>query len=169
MSTRKLSRLFAVAFLVTFPLVLLAQITTISGRITDADTEQPLPGASVTIEGTRLGTAADVNGEYQINLLGGMAALGDELTLKANFIGYTSQTATIVVQVEPITQNFALQVDVLELESVFVTGMGGLQVKGKLGTAVSKVKPEEIVAADDANLNEIPLSKMKRDLGRGGW
>ncbi|UCH10741.1 MAG: SusC/RagA family TonB-linked outer membrane protein [Fidelibacterota bacterium] len=145
------SRLLVLAFLITFPLVLSAQITTISGRVTDAVTEQPLPGANVTIEGTRLGTATDVNGNYRINLLAGIAALGDELTLKADFIGYMSQTATIVVQVEPITRNFELDVDVLELESVVVTGLG-TQTKERLGVTISKVKAEEIVAADDVNL-----------------
>jgi hypothetical protein len=38
----------------------------LSGLITDADTKEPLIGANVLIEGTSVGAATDINGEYFI-------------------------------------------------------------------------------------------------------
>ena len=43
---------------------LIAQNGSISGRVTDADTGDPLVGANVIIVGTNLGAATDINGEY---------------------------------------------------------------------------------------------------------
>ncbi|MEN8194623.1 MAG: carboxypeptidase-like regulatory domain-containing protein, partial [Bacteroidota bacterium] len=39
----------------------------ISGTITDAETGEPLPGINILIEGTTMGAASDINGEYLIN------------------------------------------------------------------------------------------------------
>ncbi len=45
-----------------------AQTTTgkVSGRVTDARTEEALAGVSVAVVGTRLGAVTDANGEYTI-------------------------------------------------------------------------------------------------------
>jgi len=43
-----------------------AQTGTISGTVRDAVTGEALPGASVLIEGMRLGAAADINGRFVI-------------------------------------------------------------------------------------------------------
>ena len=38
----------------------------IAGRITDAETGEPLPGANIQLEGTSLGAASDLQGNYEI-------------------------------------------------------------------------------------------------------
>lgn len=63
----------------------------ISGRIVDAETGDPLPGANVVIEGTQQGAATDMDGYYFIiNVRPG------EYTLKASMIGYQTTTTTNV-------------------------------------------------------------------------
>mgnify|MGYP001130140059 CR=1 FL=1 len=48
------------------PLSALAQNTTLIGKITDGITGEPLPGASVLVEGTSYGVATNLEGEYII-------------------------------------------------------------------------------------------------------
>ncbi|WP_418894270.1 TonB-dependent receptor domain-containing protein [Limibacterium fermenti] len=63
----------------------LAQHGTIKGKITDAKTKEALIGASVLIEGTTNGAAADLDGGFVIaNISPG------NYILKATYIGYTS-------------------------------------------------------------------------------
>jgi TonB-linked SusC/RagA family outer membrane protein len=133
------------------------QVATIRGVVTD-DVGNPLAGANVYIEGTNLGAASGTNGEYSFNVPPS-AVLGQEVQLKARFIGYRSKTATIRLSPGTITQNFALAVDVLELESIVVTGMGvGIQ-KEKLGVTIAKVKPELVTRSDEVNVVEALAGK----------
>jgi len=43
-----------------------AQYGKISGKVVDKETKEPLIGASVVIQGTTLGAATDINGNYVI-------------------------------------------------------------------------------------------------------
>ncbi|MBK7980439.1 MAG: carboxypeptidase-like regulatory domain-containing protein [Ignavibacteriae bacterium] len=50
-----------------FPFILFGGVTgKISGVIKDSQTGEPLIGANILIEGTNLGAATDVNGNYVI-------------------------------------------------------------------------------------------------------
>jgi outer membrane receptor protein involved in Fe transport len=58
----------------------------ISGKITDKETKEVLVGANVSIEGTTLGAATDINGEYSIlNVPVGVYAV------RVTFVGYAPQ------------------------------------------------------------------------------
>jgi hypothetical protein len=70
---------------------LIAQNGSVSGRVTDADTGDPLVDANVLVVGTNLGAAADVNGEYSISSV----PAGDQ-RLNANYIGYASSSVKYV-------------------------------------------------------------------------
>src|SRR5690625_7507745 len=43
------------------------QQITISGTVTDIRTGEPLPGANILVEGTTIGTSADLQGFYEIS------------------------------------------------------------------------------------------------------
>lgn len=62
-----------------------ANTRTISGTVFNANDNQPLPGVSVTVQGSKTGTQTDVTGKYKITLPEGKS------TLLFNFIGYTAQ------------------------------------------------------------------------------
>jgi len=65
---------------------------TITGRITDEDTQEGIIGANIVLVNTRLGTATDMNGYFQIiNIPPG------EYILMATVIGYESARKTIIV------------------------------------------------------------------------
>ena len=57
---------FVLALLATPALALAQNTGKVSGVVTDADTGEPLPGASVVVVGTQLGTISDVDGNYFI-------------------------------------------------------------------------------------------------------
>ena len=73
------------AFLVVLMLsssLIFAQ-NSISGSVSDAN-NNPIPGATIVVEGTNIGVVTDFDGNYQIN-----ASTGDQLTFSS--LGFSSQ------------------------------------------------------------------------------
>ena len=58
---------FTLTLLVVLFLSVAAVAGTVTGKITEAGTNDVLPGANVTIEGTRIGAASGTNGVYTIS------------------------------------------------------------------------------------------------------
>lgn len=69
---------------------------TISGRITDAPTGQPLPGAEVFVSGQTTSVIADIGGAYTF-LLPGDGWDGREVRVRAELAGYQSVERTVVI------------------------------------------------------------------------
>jgi TonB-linked SusC/RagA family outer membrane protein len=107
--------------------------TTISGRVLD-ETNQPIPGVSVTISGTTVGTVTDANGRYRLNVPEAYA--GRRITF--SFIGYVNQDIAIAGRAEI---NVSLKADNTSLNEVVVVGFGTqkrINVTGAVGTISSK-------------------------------
>ncbi len=64
----------------------------ISGYITDKESGEPLIGANVLVEGTKLGSATDVNGKYYIDNVPVKSYI-----VRASYIGYRSEAININV------------------------------------------------------------------------
>lgn len=84
------------------------------GKITD-DKNEVLPGVTVLIKGTNIGTTTDVNGSYSIPVPGG------NNTLLVSYIGYQTQEIAINSRTEI---NVSLIPDAKALEEVVVVGYG---------------------------------------------
>src|SRR6218665_45619 len=116
--------------------------TTVSGRITDAKTGEPLPGAHVTVKGTANGTISDSDGKYALTVEEQNAAL-----VFAS-IGYASQEA-------PIGSRSVIDIQMAiaskQLDEVVVVGYG-MQKKASLTSAVSSVKTDEFKEVPYANI-----------------
>ncbi len=56
----------------------------IKGTVIDADYNNPLPGASIVVKGTNLGTLTDVNGDFLLKVD------KQEVTLVISFVGYST-------------------------------------------------------------------------------
>ena len=109
-----------VAFLI-IPSLATAQEGEITGTISDASTEQSLPGASVLILESQVGTSADVEGDYTIT-----GVEPGEKTLRVSFVGYQTMERTITLEPgETVTADFQLQPTAQDLEEVVVTGVSG--------------------------------------------
>ncbi|MCS7082217.1 MAG: carboxypeptidase-like regulatory domain-containing protein [Bacteroidota bacterium] len=98
-----------IAFGLLFPFWAWAQTGKLAGRVTDARTGEPLPGASVVLEGTTLGTAADANGNYFI-----LAIPPGIYTVRVSFVGYETRRIEGVV----INANFTRELNVALREQV---------------------------------------------------
>jgi TonB-linked SusC/RagA family outer membrane protein len=108
-----------------------AQEKTYSGVV--ADESGPLPGVSVVIVGTSMGSETDFEGMYQID-----AKPGDQLQF--SYIGM--QTVTITLG-DDLAMDVMMQGDNL-LEEVVVTGLGIKREKQALGYAVSEVDAAQL-------------------------
>ncbi|MBD3289601.1 TonB-dependent receptor [candidate division KSB1 bacterium] len=91
----------------------------LAGRVIDKQTNEPLPGANITIIGTELGAATDIEGDYFIlNIYPGT------YQIKARMMGYQAVTIpNVKITVDRTTRiNFELSQEVLDLgETVIVT------------------------------------------------
>jgi len=130
---------------------LFAQLT-ISGKVTASDEKSSLPGATVLIKGTSIGTVTDVEGNYQLGVS------GNEDILVFSFVGYKTKEVKIgnnnVVDV-------ALEVDVATLEGVVVIGYGSQEKKVVTGS-ISSIKSKDL---DNAPINRIEQALQGRVSG----
>ncbi|EIM75711.1 TonB-dependent receptor plug [Nitritalea halalkaliphila LW7] len=94
----------------------------------------PIPGASVIVKGTQIGTATDLDGAFTLNVPEGSNVL------QVSFIGMTSREVTIGNRSKV---DVTLDPDVETMEEVIVTGYG-VQRKREVTGAVSSVKGELI-------------------------
>lgn len=85
----------------------------VTGHVVD-EKNQPLPFVSVFIAGTSIGTTANVEGEYRLDLNQGT----HELTYK--MIGYTAKVEKVVVQNSTVTLNIQLNQETVNLKAVVI-------------------------------------------------
>ena len=64
---------------------------TLAGTVTDAETGEPLPGATVVLAGTQPGVATDLEGRYEIT-----GIRPGRYTVRFSFIGFVTQEAEAV-------------------------------------------------------------------------
>jgi TonB-dependent starch-binding outer membrane protein SusC len=107
-----------------------AAIVPITGRVSDEKGEG-LPGVSVVVKGTTIGTTTDVSGSYNLNVP------DDATTLVLSFIGYITQEVAINNRT---TIDVALAPDVEALAEVVVIGYQTVRRQDLTG-AVSVVNP----------------------------
>ncbi len=124
-----------------------AQVSSISGRITDASTGEPLPGANILLVGTNRGAASDLAGNYQIeNVIPG------EYTLRITYIGYRNIEQAVRIDASPVVLNIALETDLLRLDEVVVTALGILREERSIGYSIQSVSGEDLVKSTESNL-----------------
>ncbi|MCK5147645.1 carboxypeptidase-like regulatory domain-containing protein [bacterium] len=101
-------------FLITFaiPITLFSQ--SISGYVGDHETGTKLPYTNISIAGTNSGTTTNADGYFQMKLRPGL------YKLLFQHIGYTSHTAEIIIENEPLTLNVKLHSQVLPMNAVTV-------------------------------------------------
>tara|TARA_B100000575_G_scaffold278377_1_gene265626 strand:- start:6917 stop:10003 length:3087 start_codon:yes stop_codon:yes gene_type:complete len=115
---------------------------TISGSVSDGS-NNPIPGATIVIEGTTTGVVTDFDGNYQIN-----ASTGDQLTFSS--LGFASQTVTIGNQTQ-INVVLAASVDILD--EVVVSGYQ-TQQRRSLSGAIGTLDTEEAIKTQVTNAAE---------------
>ncbi|WP_107830636.1 TonB-dependent receptor [Mucilaginibacter yixingensis] len=140
-----------------------AQERKITGKVTDANKGEPIPGATVSVKGKKQKVATDVNGNYTIS------ADPAKDVLVVSFIGYKEQSL-------PIGGKSAVNVTILEdtqgLNEVVVVGYGTVKKRDLTGSVVS-VRAADITANPVTNVMEslqgkIPGMDINRTSGAVG-
>jgi TonB-linked SusC/RagA family outer membrane protein len=118
-----------------------AQQGTITGRVTDQASGQPLVGARVTVVGTALVAASRAEGRYVIpNVPPG------QVTVRATFIGYAGATRSVAVGPgEAASADLVLVLTPYSLDEVVVTATGE-QTKRQVGNVINSIQAESLVA-----------------------
>jgi len=113
------------------------QQRTITGTVTGAEDGEPIVGATVTVKGTSVGTATDIDGKYQIS-----AAPGSVLEFRFVGMGTTEVTVGTSNVIDVI-----LEYELLGVNEVVVTGYG---------TAIKRTVSGAITKVDTKGLAETP-------------
>jgi len=135
-------------FLLVFILALsifssIAQTRVINGTVSSSDDGLPIPGVSVSVKGTTMGSITDANGNFAITVPESAKAL------VFSFVGMQTQEVSISSSTKI---NVILKSEVIGVEEVVVTAMGIKRDKKALGYSVSEFKGEDFgnVGNEDA-------------------
>lgn len=125
---------------------------TITGKVITVESQEPLPGANVSIIGTMRGASTNVNGVYFLNIPPGT------YKVRASFIGYGSVEKEVrVVSGEKVTVDFELPESPVEFgESLVVLGSRTAR------TAVETPVPVDVIAP--AAIRESPITELNQTL-----
>ncbi len=124
-------------------LVVNAQTKVVTGSVTSSDDGQPIPGVSVSVRGTTLGTITNIDGIFELTVP------DDARTLVFSFVGMKNYEVEIGSQT---TFNVTMETDVFGLDEVVVTALGQTREKKGLGYSVQDVSGDELVTAREANV-----------------
>jgi TonB-linked SusC/RagA family outer membrane protein len=118
-----------------------AQNRQITGQVTDG--KEPVIGASVSVKGTSIGTATDVNGRYTLTI----PASAQTLLVKA--VGMKSQELSIAGLSEI---NVKMGPDVVKLDETVITAFGIERERKTLGYSQQKVSGDELRKSGEQNM-----------------
>jgi len=122
---------------------------TVKGKVIDENGE-PLPGATIQVKGTSIGTSADIDGNFSLSV-------PPDGTLVVSFIGH--QTVEIAVSGRTDLGNITLVSGLEELEQVVVIGYG-TQRKVDLTGSVAVVNTEEMKKVSHSNISTMLEGKI---------
>lgn len=123
----------------------------VSGKVTDAVDNLPLPGVSVLIKGTATGTITDIDGNYSLSL----PDSGSVLVF--SFIGYGQQEVAVN---DRTIIDIVMAEESQGLSEVVVTALGIEREKRALAYSVSEVKGEEFTEARETNIANALTGKI---------
>jgi TonB-dependent starch-binding outer membrane protein SusC len=125
---------------------LLAQQQVVTGRVTDGQTDQTMPGVNIVVKGTSIGTITDAAGKFAITVP------DRNSVLVFSFVGYSTLEIPVagksVINASIISESRAL-------EEVVVVGYGTMK-KSSVTAAISKV--------ENKLLDQIPTPRIETAL-----
>src|SRR5690349_20882655 len=109
---------FIFCLLFVIPVLSFAQQGIIKGTVVNRISNEPIPFANITIQGTTIGVAANENGGYEIT---GLAP--GQYNVQVSFVGFTPMVAyeVQVSNARPAYVNFALDEEAEKLDEVVIS------------------------------------------------
>jgi TonB-dependent SusC/RagA subfamily outer membrane receptor len=111
----------------------------VTGRIVQASTLRPLPGAQVSIPGSGIGALANNDGRFLlVNVPVG------QHTVRVEIIGFSTQEKSVTVpNGQSVATDFQLETQALGLDEIVVTGTAGGVQRRAIGNVVATVSAEK--------------------------
>ncbi|MCU0458485.1 MAG: TonB-dependent receptor [Bacteroidales bacterium] len=131
-------------FFIASSLALNAQGLQIKGVVTSADDGQPVPGVSVFVKGTTIGTMTEMNGYYNL----GNVPVNSILVF--SFVGMKTRE---VVVTESTTIDIVMVSDLELIDEIVVVGYG-TQRKSLVTGAIAKVEGDDLRKATDMRVTQ---------------
>ena len=131
---------------------------TVSGKVTDSATDEPLIGATVLVKGSRSGTVTDLNGMYSLSV-----STNNDL-LVVSYTGYKSQE---IIVGAARTLDIRLEASAELINEVVVVGYG-TALKRELTGNVAKIKSSDIADMPVTSLDQTIQGKAAGVLVNAG-
>ena len=136
--------LFALSIMVMVGLHAIAQTTNVTGTVTDASDGYPIPGVSVFVKGTTIGTVTTPDGKYNLSVP------SDATTIVFSFVGMTTQEIAFTGQ---STIDAKMQNDAKDIDEVIVVAYG-TSTKGSFTGSAAVVNTEAIEKRQVSNVTQ---------------
>ena len=142
-----------------------AQARVITGKVTSAQTGQPVGGATVSVIGTVIVAVSNAQGEYSL------AAPDGVINILSRSIGYKRKQ--VQVAADQSTADIALDQDIFNLEAVVVTGQATSIEQKNLANAVTSVTGAALNGAPTSTIEgalqgKIPGALIQENSGAPG-
>ena len=118
----------------------------LTGKITDSESNQGLPGVNVAIKGTTTGTSTDGAGNFKLSVP------KDKSVLVFSYVGYLNQEVAIANRT---TVNVSMVSDNQTLSEVVVVGYGNQERRDVTG-AVATIKTQ--------NIKDLPVTSIDQKM-----
>ncbi|MGM0377522.1 MAG: SusC/RagA family TonB-linked outer membrane protein [Bacteroidota bacterium] len=128
--------------------MLFAQEVTVTGTVTSEDDGEPIPGASVVVQGTDDGTITQADGTYSIDV-----EEGENLVF--SFVGME----TVTREVDGTTIDVVMSSATTDLDEVVVVGYG-VQKKSVVSAAISSVSSEDLEQTTPSRIEDVLKGKV---------
>ncbi len=142
-----------------------AQVRQVSGRVTNAQTGEGIPEATIAVTGTRIVAQTGQDGRFSLNAPAG------PLALVVRGIGFRRQEVSVPFDQETVA--VTLEPDIFKLEEVVVTGQSTGIERQNLPNAVATVSGSELTRAptgtiESALQGKIPGALVQANSGAPG-
>ncbi len=122
----------------------------ITGKVTDSNEGQSLPGVNIQVKGSTEGTITDLDGKFSIGVADPNA------TLIFSYVGYATQEVALEGRT---TLDVLLVEDIKNLEEVVVVGYGTIK-RSDLTGSISSVKGEKLETLTSKRLDQALQGQM---------
>jgi len=132
------------------PLVIIADAINVSGTITSSFDNLGIPGVSILVKGSSLGTISDVDGKYNINIT------NDRSVLVFSSIGYIDQEVSVKNRT---VIDVIMEEDLKKLDEFVVIGYG-VQKKVNVIGSVATITSKELTSSPVPNISNALAGRL---------
>ena len=123
--------------------------TVISGRVSNAKTQEPIQGATVLVDATQLGAITAADGRYTLTIPAGRTG---SVNLTARLIGYRAMRQPVTLTGGRVNTDFNLTSQPAQLSEVVVTALSQQREKATISTSQQTVSAEALTNTQAPNL-----------------